>query len=131
MRIASLLVSAVILGVAACVSATSASGDLDGRWAWDGNNNPGGSSLNISLRTAGSNVTGTGLSQGIGPSSIIDSITITGQRFRTPISVNFDLTLNYAGGRVVTYSGQLVGSNELRGTRTEGNQSHTLIFYRE
>ena len=131
MRIIFLPIAAVVLSFGACVSATSPSADLNGRWGWEFNANPSGSGMTLSLTTAGNNVTGTGLSIGVGPRSAVDSVTITGQRLQPLRSVTFRLALNFASGRVVTYSGQLVGQNELQGAWTEAAQSHAVIFYRE
>ncbi len=124
-----LLIAVVLLSLVACSSA--ASQNLDGRWAWEANLNPSGSYMTLSLTTADNNVTGTGRSIGVGPRGVVDSITITGRRSRSLGSLTFRLTFNFARGRVGTYSGQLVGPNQLQGTWTEADQSHTVIFYRE
>jgi hypothetical protein len=88
--------------------------------------------MNLSLSTAADDVLGTGVAYGIGPGSVADSLTVTGQRFRTLPYVRFLLTLDFASGRVATYFGQLVAPNQLEGTWTEGNQqSRTVRFYRE
>src|SRR5260370_37853298 len=82
--------------------------------------------MNLSRRAAGSNVTGTGVSYGIGPASRVDSITIVGHRAELVLVESLVLTLDFASGRLVTYSGQLVGANQLKGTWTEANQSHSV-----
>jgi hypothetical protein len=121
---------AALLALAACDSATSPRVDLAGDWAWESNQNPGGSSLNLSLTTTAIAVTGTGLSRGVGPTAVDQSMTVSGEQTRTPPFVIFHLTLAWVGGRVVTYAGEMVGANELRGMWTEGSDSHTLVFYR-
>ncbi|MFI5372908.1 MAG: hypothetical protein ACHQ52_15240, partial [Candidatus Eisenbacteria bacterium] len=128
-RIAALLVPAVCLSMTACDAFTPPGADLDGRWNWEFNQNPSGSSTSFSLTTAGGVVSGAGVSYGIGPARIADSISIVGRRAHLSGTVTFALTLNFASGSVAMYSGELVNGNELRGVwNTTGN---TVVFYRE
>ncbi len=131
LRLTSLLFAGVLLTFVSCGTPAGPRDGLNGNWAWEYNRNPSGSSMNLSLRTAGSNVTGTGVSYGIGPASRVDSITIVGHRAELVLVESLVLTLDFASGRLVTYSGQLVGANQLKGTWTEANQSHSVGFYRE
>jgi len=117
-----------LLTVAVCASTTAPNCDLDGSWAWEWNRNPGGSSIDLILTTAGNTVSGTGVAYGVGPTSTPDSITISGQY--APRSVTFGLTLSYRSGRVVTYTGMLTCPNKLQGTATDDGSSHALVFYR-
>jgi hypothetical protein len=101
---------------------------LDGEWGWQLNANPGGSSINLSLATAGTKVTGSGRICGVGPRACSPGpVTITGEH----AGVAFDLTIRGGSGFVVTYLGQLVGQNELQGTWTEATDSGPVIFYRK
>ena len=117
-----------LLTVAACASTTAPKCDLNGSWAWEWNNNPGGSSIDLILTTAGNTVSGTGVAHGVGPTSTPDSITISGEY--APRFLTFALTLSYRSGRVVTYTGMLDCPNKLQGTVTENGSSHALVFYR-
>jgi hypothetical protein len=130
LRLTSLLFAGVLLTFVSCGTPAGPRDGLNGNWAWEYNRNPSGSSMNLSLRTAGSDVTGTGVSYGIGPANKVDSITVVGHRAVVLVE-SFVLTLDFASGRVVTYSGQLVGASQLKGTWTEANQSHSAGFYRE
>jgi hypothetical protein len=126
----SIVAAVVLLSVAACTSApiqAPVAGSLDGDWRWAGNCNPGGSWRTLTLSTEGILVSGTGVSEGAGPASVADSITIAGQLFT---SGRFRLTLNFASGSVGAYSGELVAPNELQGAWTEAGQSYVVIFYR-
>ena len=132
MRLVQLLAALALSGLDACESASSPTGpptgDLEGAWGWTGNGNPGGSWLTITLSTAGSVVTGTGVICGIGPHCNPGPVTITG--LHIPEFGPFTLIIKGGGSYGATYAGQFVGFNELRGTWTEGSQSYPLIVSR-
>ena len=107
-------------------SVLAPTGNLDGRWEWQFNRNPSGSSINLTLATAGSLVTGSGNVCGVGPACSPGPVTITGHS--APMS--FQLTLRGDQGFVATYSGQVRERNQLSGTWTQGTDSNTVIFYR-
>ena len=117
-----------LLAIASCESSTAPDCALDGTWAWEWNRNPGGSSIDLSLTTAGGTTSGAGVAYGIGPTSTADSIAISGAY--APGSGTFDLTLSYRSGRVVTYAGVLACPNKLVGTATSGGSPYALVFYR-
>jgi hypothetical protein len=125
---AALLGVATLLTVAACESTTAPDCPLESGWAWAGNNNPGGSSLDMNLATAGHAVSGAGVSYGVGPTATADRITISGGY--APSTGSFGLTLSYHSGRVVTYTGRLLCPNTLEGTATDGGSPYALVFYR-
>jgi hypothetical protein len=125
---AALLGAAALLTLAACESATAPRCPLAGDWAWVGNNNPGGSSLDLSLSTAGDAVTGTGVAYGVGPSATADSISASGVYLSR--SGNLCLTLSYRSGRVVKYSATLSCPDRLDGTATAGGDPYALGFRR-
>jgi hypothetical protein len=125
------LLAPVLLTLVSCGTPVGPRDGLNGSWAWEYNQNPSGSSMTLSLRTASSDVTGTGVSYGAGPASKVDSIAVGGQRAGLSGLESFVLKLDFASGRVVTYAGQLVGPNQLKGTWTEANQSYSVGFYRE
>lgn len=132
MRPVSLLAGLVLLTLAACDSATSPgqppAGDLDGSWGAEWNGNPGGASISLSLSTAGEHVSGTGEICGIGPYCAPGPVQVTGQRVST--FGPFSLTIRGDGGWVATYSGRLVGHDQLRGTLRQATSSHTLTLNR-
>ena len=131
MRLPRLVAALASLSLAACDAATSpgpSSNDLDGRWGWEWNGNPGGASVNLTLSTAGSSVTGTGQKCGAGPYCTPGAVTVSGRH--EPGFGPFSLTLTAAGGFVATYTGEFVGSDQLRGTWTEGGRSGTTVLNR-
>lgn len=85
--------------------------------------------MTFSLSTAGGDVSGSGVSYGIGPARVADSMSVTGTQYRAPGIVAFRLTLSFASGTVVAYAGRLVGRNELRGTWNA--PADTVAFFRE
>ena len=101
--------------------------NLDGKWGWSGNGNPGGSSINLTLVTAGTIVSGSGGICGIGPGCTPGTVTITGQRL--PPSA-FRITLTGNGDWAAIYSDQLVGNDSLEGTWTLGAQTNTATLVR-
>lgn len=122
----------VLLTLMACLADTAPNappvGDLDGKWGWDLNGNPGGSSLNATFVTSGSQVTGAGTICGIGPHCTPGDVTITGNH--VPGYGDFDLTFAGPGGFTATYSGQFVGHDQLQGTWTRGGQTGALTLNR-
>ena len=128
MRFVSLLLSVVLL---TCPGISCATADLDGTWGWEYNGNPAGSSMVLSLSTTGNDVTGAGVSYGVGPFSRVDSIKVTGRGVPAHgLYGAFDLTLNFASGLIVTYSCQLVGTNELEGTwASDSSPSYTTVIF--
>ena len=123
----SLLASLVLLTTVGCGHSLLSPGSLDGRWEWQFNRNPAGSSVSLSLTTAASAVSGTGTICGVGPACSPGAVTITGQS--TGMSVQ--LTIRGDSGFVDTYAGLFMGPNELDGTWVEGTASNTVIFYRK
>ncbi len=124
----SLLASLVLLTTVGCGhSLLSPSSSLDGRWEWQFNRNPAGSSVTLSLTTARSAVSGTGTICGVGPACSPGAVTITGQSTGTSVQ----LTIRGDSGFLATYEGHFVGPNELDGTWVEGTALNTVIFYRK
>ena len=123
----SLVALLTLASALACSSSGLSPGDkLDGTWEWQFSRNPAGSSINLSLTTAGPTITGTGTICGVGPACSPGSVTISGQHTGNA----FQLTIRDQRAFSATYSGQLVGQNELRGTWTHATDSSTVIFYR-
>jgi hypothetical protein len=119
----------VFLVALVCVSACqlfSPGGNLDGTWRWEYNRNPSGSSITLSLTTAGTNVTGAGNICGVGPACSPGPVTITGQQTLN----NFDLTIRDQNAFMATYSGQLIHGNELKGSWRHGADSGSVVFFR-
>ena len=125
---ASLFAPLLFLAVLSCdhTSLFSPAGTLDGTWEWQFNRNPSGSSITLSLTTTGTSIVGSGGICGVGPACAPGAVAITGQGS----GLTFRLTIQGDAGYVATYSGQLIGRNELSGTWTQGNASNTIIFYR-
>ena len=124
----SLVASLVLLTVVGCGPSLFSSGTrFDGQWEWQFNANPSGSSVSLSLTTAGSAVSGTGTVCGVGPACSPGAVTITGQATGTSVQ----LTIRGGSGFVATYAAHLMGSNELEGTWVEGTASNAVIFYRK
>ena len=130
MRLRFLGSSFAILSFAACSASTAGpTSRLDGRWqTWP--NVPAGST-DLSLSTAGPVVSGTG--HEYGGSSLQYVLTIAGQQSSDG---TFRLTLTADSGRVFTYSGRIVGSDELEGDwsagcNPAGSCSYPLTFRRQ
>jgi len=122
------LASLVLLTTVGCShSLLSPGSSLDGRWEWQFNRNPAGSSVSLSLTTAGSAVSGTGTICGVGPACSPGAVTITGQS----TGMSIQLTIRSDSSFVATYAGLFMGPNELDGTWVEGTTSNTVIFYRK
>jgi len=122
------LVALLLLTAVGCgQSGLSPFGGLNGQWQWQFNGNPAGSGVTLSLATAGPTVTGTGTICGVGPACSPGAVTITGRS----TSATFQLTIQGDSSFVATYSGALIGPNELKGTWVEGNEANTVIFYRK
>ena len=121
------LVGLIPLTVLGCSrSILSPAGDLTGQWEWQFNRNPSGSGITFSLATAASQVTGSGDVCGVGPACAPGPVTITGHS----APINFQLTIRGDQGFVATYSGHVLGRNQLVGTWTQGTDSNTVVFYR-
>jgi hypothetical protein len=110
----------------ACQSFLSPRGNLNGTWEWEFNRNPSGSSITLSLATAGTAVVGTGTICGVGPACSPGPVTIAGQHTGDA----FELTIRDQVAVIATYSGQMLSSNELRGTWHHGSDSANVVFYR-
>ena len=101
--------------------------DLNGTWNWQWNGNPGGSGISLSLSAAGTTIRGSGTICGVGPAACAPGpVTIVGHGN----ALRFQLSIQGDSGYVVTYTGQLIGHDELSGTWTQGTASNTFIFYR-
>src|SRR5438132_11046559 len=105
----SLLASLVLLTTVGCGHSVLSPSSLDGRWEWQFNRNPAGSSVSLSLTTAASAVSGTGTICGVGPACSPGAVTITGQY--TVMSVQ--LTIRVISGFVATYTGIFLWPNQL------------------
>lgn len=127
MRLATLLwvlpLSAIACGSSSLYSSLSSDPPLDGRWRWNLMPNPAGALKTLSLSTHGDGVSGTGQVCGAGPHCFPGSVAVTGQT----AGVTFQLTLQGDSAFVATYSGQLVGQNELRGIWTVAGQSANVF----
>ncbi len=119
-----------LVSILACQSWLSPGGNLDGTWEWEFNRNPSGSSITLSLATAGTSVTGTvtgtGNICGIGPACSPGPVTIAGKHTLN----TFEITIHDQNAFMATYSGHVVHSNEIRGTWHQGSDSATVAFYR-
>lgn len=122
MRRSHLLRSIVLLAAAACTGPT---GGLDGSWRTLPV--PSGGGIELSLTTAGREVTGTGEEYGL-MGRHLASIVITGQQ----LIGTFSLTVRRDSGSVATYIGNIEGANELDGTWTiAGQPPNPLRFIRQ
>ena len=132
MRLAPFGSSLVLLALTACLAETAPNpppaGDLDGQWGWEFNGNPGGSSLNISFVTSGSQVTGTGQICGIGPNCSPGSVTITGSH--VPTYGAFDLTMAGSTGYRASFAGHFLGQDTLQGTWVTPEHTGALTLVR-
>jgi len=115
-----------LVGAMACKSFLAPGGNLNGTWEWEFNRNPSGSSITLSLATAGTSVTGTGNICGVGPACSPGPVTIAGQHTLN----TFELTIRDQNAFMATYSGQLVHGNELRGSWRHGSDSANVVFLR-
>jgi hypothetical protein len=122
----SLVAVLALTGAMACQSSLSSRGNVDGTWEWELNRNPSGSSITLSLVTNGETVTGSGTICGVGPACSPGPVTITGQH----AGQAFELTLRDSTALTATYSGELVSSDQLRGTWRHGSDSATVILNR-
>ena len=124
---ASLFLPLIFLAAVSCDHSSLLSPlSLDGTWEWQFNRNPSGSSMTLSLAAVGSKVIGSGGICGVGPACTPGSVTVTGQAS----GMSFQFTIQSDSGYVATYSGQLIGRDQLSGTWTQGGRSNTVIFYR-
>ena len=126
MRVSSLASIPLLIAASCSQPSLPFLGSLDGQWDWEFNSNPGGSSITLSLNTDGADVTGTGIVCGVGPNCAPGPVTITGQSDVR----SFHLTIRNVSGIVATFEGRLVGTNELKGTWAQGNDSGSTSFYR-
>ena len=115
-----------LIGAFGCQSFLSSRGNLDGTWQWELNRNPSGSSITLSLATAGTKVTGTGNICGVGPACSPGPVTIAGQHTLG----TFELTIRDQNSYVATYSGQILHGNELQGFWRHGSDSANVVFLR-
>jgi hypothetical protein len=122
----SLVVLIALLSAMACQPLLSSSNNLDGTWAWEFNRNPSGSSITLSLSSAGNSVTGTGNICGVGPACSPGPVTITGAHTLN----TFELTIRGQGGYLATYSGHFVHTNEVEGSWRHGTDSGNVVFFR-
>jgi hypothetical protein len=128
MRLATLFLPIALLGNAGCESATSpSSNNLDGKWGALFNGNPGGSSINLTLTTARSLVSGSGAVCGIGPACSPGTVSVTGRH--VPGLGAFSLVLS-GGGHSIAYTGQFKGPDTLVGTWAEGSSAVTVTLGR-
>lgn len=126
MRLAAFLAPVTILVLAACTEPVAPVGGLSGNWRTAAI--PSGAGIGMSLTTNGSLVTGTGAEGGL-MGRHIASITVLGH---ADFTGTFSLTLSYDNGTVATYSGQLVGSDQLRGTwKVDAQSTYSLAFFRQ
>ena len=115
----------VWLGLAACTSPTGSSSPLAGSWRTAPL--PSGSGIDLSLTTTGQEVAGTGHQYNL--QYLADTLAILG---REQAGGAFRLTITFGSGATATYSGTLVGRDQLDGTWTDAGQSpHSLSFYRQ
>ena len=121
-----------LLALAGCESTVSPSGppsgDLDGKWGWELNGNPGGAYMTFSLWTAGNSVDGAGVICTVGPSCNPGPVAITGEH--VPGFGPFSFSIKGGAGYAATYTGQFAGIDQLRGTWAEGSQSRSVILNR-
>ncbi len=122
----SFVVLLVLASATACQSSLSPHSSLDGTWEWEFNRNPSGSSITLSVTTAGPTVTGSGTICGVGPACSPGSVTITGEHTGNA----FQLTIRDQLTFTATYSGQVLSGKELSGTWLRGSDSGTVVFYR-
>ncbi len=120
-----LVIALAVLGTAACDTTTGPSSPLAGEWRTLPI--PSGGAIDFSLTTAGARVTGLGQSYGL-MGRLDDSLTVTGQLH---VGAAFSLTLTFGSGAIVTYTGQMVGADQLDGTWTSGQTSTRLAFLRQ
>ena len=114
----------VLLSLAACSSPTGPSSALAGNWRTVPI--PSGSGIDLSLRTSGPVVAGTGHEYQLMYRA--DDLTISGRE--DPDGV-FRLTISRGTGATASYVGQLTG-DQLDGTWADfGQPPHALTFYRQ
>lgn len=113
------------LTLAACTSPTASSAPLAG--AWRTVSIPSGSGIDLSLTTVGPLVEGTGHKYVL--QFLADDLSVSG-REQPGGSIRFAVT--FGSGATATYSGRLVGRDQLDGTWTDAGQaSYPLTFYRQ
>ena len=102
---------------------------LTGTWWFTFGRTPGGSGIELSLRTAGARIAGRGTEWCI--SCVYDSFTVDGDY--SDASRSFAFTIRYPNGPVASYAGQVFGADSLVGTWTgsDGAPGSPRTFYRE
>jgi hypothetical protein len=125
MRLVHYLAPVAWLSFAACTSPTGSSSALAG--AWRTAPLPSGSGIDLSLTTAGQLVNGTGHKYNL--QYFADDLSVLG-RDQSDGTFRFDVT--FGSGASATYSGRLVGRDQLNGTWMDAGQAaRPLIFYRQ
>jgi hypothetical protein len=125
MRLVRYLAPVAWLSVAACTSPTGSSSPLAG--AWRTAPLPSGSGIDLSLATAGNVVKGTGHKYNL--QYLADDLSVLG-RDQSDGTFRFDAT--FGSGATATYSGRLVGRDQLNGAWTDAGQApRPLVFYRQ
>jgi len=117
------LLALAVCGGVGCGLPDSPSAKLAGSWRTSPV--PSGGAITMTLSATGPNVSGSGMSQGIGPNPIVVPCTISGYYTFNA----FLLTLTFDDGRQVTYSGSFISDDELTGTWTETGQSSTTVGF--
>src|SRR6267143_229872 len=105
----------VWLGVAACTSPTGSPSLVAGSWRTAAL--PSGSGIDLSLTTTGQLVEGTGHKQTL--QFLADTLSVRGRQQAGGV---FRLTITFGSGATATYSGRLVGRDQLDGTWTDAGQ---------
>jgi hypothetical protein len=125
MRLVRHLAPVVWLSLAACTSPTGSNSPLAG--AWRTAPLPSGSGIDLSLTTDGPLVRGTGHEYKL--QYLADDLSVLG---REQSDRTFRFTLAFGSGATATYSGRLVGRDQLNGTWTDAGQApRPVTFYRQ
>lgn len=131
MRRLTLGIALALLGLVACLSESSptppSTGDLDGSWGWSENRNPGGASINLTLTTSGSKISGRGEICTVGTCDP-GPVTVTGNH--TVAFSPFTITLTGPHHYRRTYTGQFLRPDQLQGTWSANGQTATYTFNR-
>ena len=129
MRLPSLFLTGAALAAVACVEPTPLATAFTGlNGSWRTAPIPSGAGIGMTLSTGGPYVTGTGAEGGIAGVHIAN-LSVSGQVQRDS---TFILTLAFDDGTNVTYFGQLIGPDELRGTwRSSTQPDYVTVFYRQ
>ena len=115
----------ICIGLAACGSPTGSTSLLAGSWRTVAI--PSGSGIDLSLTTSGPQVVGTGHEYTL--QYLADTLTVQG---RQTVHGGFRFDVTFGSGASATYTGQLVGQDQLDGTWTDaGHSPYSLSFYRQ